>query len=110
MEGTGNYRMTRYKFLIGFFAAVSASAQMIVTVCAPVFGKMPKPCVGQCPACGLSNGPVRLNDAVERGDIIKPDAMRGETAYGPDGNPVTPSVLRECSHCRNAFWQECEIK
>jgi len=101
--------MTRYKFLAGFFAALTASAQTIITACAPVFGKMPKPCFGQCPACGLANGQVRLNDAVERGDIIKPDPTRGERAYGPDGQPVTPSVLRECSHCRNAFWQECEV-
>ena len=101
--------MTRYKFILGFFAAVSASAQMIVTVCAPVFYKMPKPCNSQCPACGLLLDPVRLADALERGDIIKPDPTRAETAYGPDGKPVTPSVLRECSHCRNAFWQECEV-
>jgi len=78
---------------LGFFGAISAAvsslfAQTTITACAPVLHQMPKPCEGQCPACGLAHGFVQLSD-VEQNQIISTHQWR--------------SLMFACTHCRNLF-------
>lgn len=81
--------------LIGAFLA-RTQAQTI-TACAPVFGKMPKPCNGQCPGCGLLHAPVIAQEVTQ---IEFPVIRYDNFALWP------VKVLRDCSHCRAAFWQD----
>lgn len=78
---------------LGFFGAISAAvsslfAQTTITACAPVLHQIPKPCEGQCPACGLAHGFVQLSD-VEQNQIISTHHWR--------------SLLFACTYCRNLF-------
>lgn len=87
--------MTR-RFVAFLFPGVAAAQTVtVITPCAPVLNKMPKPCNGQCPACGEMHQPVL------------PDSSRRIVTSFNEESDVW-KILRECTHCRNAFWQEVE--
>ena len=85
---------------LGFFGALSAAVSALfgqtkIEACAPVWHQMPKPCEGQCPACGLAHGALTLEDVNAAGvsAMLYPVADGGLVALG------------SCKHCRNAFWR-----
>lgn len=85
-------KLTRFGFFAGLFGA-PAAAQTVITACAPVYVQMPKPCEGQCPACGLAHGFVTLET------LRSP----GWDAFALRMDHPIEKMLFECSHCRNAF-------
>ena len=85
--------MTRRWFATLFPGLAAAQTVTVITPCAPVLNKMPKPCNGQCPACGEMHGP------------IQPVMVRNADNVDV---PLEFTSLRDCTHCRNAFWQDVE--
>lgn len=81
-------RFTRFGFFGGLLASAVAYAQTTIQACAPVYYKMPKPCEGQCPACGLAHGEVTLQS-------LEPLADWDHFSGG--------SIMFACTHCRNIF-------
>lgn len=82
---------------LGFFGAISAAvsslfAQTTITACAPVLYQMPKPCEGQCPACGLAHGIADLA-------FLQSGSYRVRVTGGERG------VKFICTHCRNLFFR-----
>lgn len=79
---------------------LSLFQQTIITPCAPVYNKMPKPCNGQCPACGTMNDPIP--NYMIAGIDSKPNTLTS-------GDSIQLAVSTECircKHCSNAFYQD----
>lgn len=75
--------MTRIQFLAKILTEPvlqESTAPTTIEACAPVFYEMPKPCNGQCPACGKIQSVPLLNISAE-----------------------PPVMLVQCLHCSNAF-------
>lgn len=85
--------MTRTAFYSALGLLVLAKAQavaQIITACAPVYNRMPKPCNGQCPACGTMS-----------------EVQIKATPYPTTVPPYKPAPhLVRCPHCSNAFYQD----
>lgn len=81
-------KITRFGFFGGLLASIAAYAQTKIEACAPVYYKMPKPCEGQCPACGLAHGKVSAELLMQPTDWER---------FGAD------SIIFGCTHCRNMF-------
>lgn len=80
-------KITRFGFFGGLLASLAAYAQTKIEACAPVYYKMPKPCEGQCPACGLAHGEATI-DLIQNGEW---------ELFG------LHAISFACTHCRNIF-------
>jgi hypothetical protein len=89
-------KTTRLGFFGALFASVVAHAQTKIEACAPVYYRMPKPCPGQCPACGLAHGEITA---------ITPPVIEGMFASSINQETQQVRVIRVCDHCSNAFGQ-----
>ena len=96
---------TRWQFVLGFFSALSAAAQVIITPGASIFGP-PLPITpptavrnGQCPRCGNQLPPFTASDM---GMLTLNYLMIRTQPHGK------LQLLRDCPQCRTAFWQSGE--
>jgi len=89
-------KTTRLGFFGWLFGASTATAQTTISACAPVLYRMPKPCPGQCPACGLAHGEI---------STTAPPAVEGMFASSINVEAQQVRVIRTCDYCSNAFGQ-----